>query len=44
MEVIWRIEVGDIPAFILVDDKGNSLPFGLDWTYIAYSIALSPSS
>jgi fumarate hydratase class I len=23
MEAIWRIEVKDFPAFILVDDKGN---------------------
>ena len=23
MEAIWRIEVVDFPAFILVDDKGN---------------------
>ena len=23
MEAIWRIDVQDFPAFILVDDKGN---------------------
>ena len=23
MEAIWRIEVIDFPAFIVVDDKGN---------------------
>jgi fumarate hydratase class I len=23
MEVVWRIEVEDFPAFIVVDDKGN---------------------
>ena len=23
MEAVWRIEVQDFPAFILVDDKGN---------------------
>jgi fumarate hydratase class I len=23
MEAIWRIEVHDFPAFIVVDDKGN---------------------
>ena len=23
MEAIWRIEVEDFPAFIVVDDKGN---------------------
>ena len=23
MEAIWRIEVADFPAFIVIDDKGN---------------------
>jgi len=23
MEAIWRIEVVDFPAFVVVDDKGN---------------------
>jgi fumarate hydratase class I len=23
MEAVWRIDVVDFPAFILVDDKGN---------------------
>lgn len=23
MEAVWRIEVGDFPAFVIVDDKGN---------------------
>ncbi|MBW1750519.1 MAG: fumarate hydratase C-terminal domain-containing protein, partial [Deltaproteobacteria bacterium] len=23
MEAVWKIEVQDFPAFILVDDKGN---------------------
>ena len=23
MEAIWKIQVKDFPAFILVDDKGN---------------------
>ena len=23
MEAVWRIEVRDFPAFIIVDDKGN---------------------
>jgi fumarate hydratase class I len=23
MEAIWKIEVEDFPAFILIDDKGN---------------------
>jgi len=25
MEAVWKIEVVDFPAFILVDDKGNDL-------------------
>jgi fumarate hydratase class I len=24
MEAIWKIEVKDFPAFIVVDDKGNN--------------------
>ena len=23
MEAVWKIEVEDFPAFILIDDKGN---------------------
>jgi fumarate hydratase class I len=23
MEAVWRIEVEDFPAFVIVDDKGN---------------------
>src|SRR6185295_12705388 len=30
MEAIWRIEVVDFPAFIVVDDKGND--FFAKWT------------
>ncbi|MFP7754385.1 fumarate hydratase [Thermodesulfobacteriota bacterium B35] len=29
MEAVWRIEVRDFPAFILVDDKGNDFFAGL---------------
>ena len=33
MEAIWRIEVEDFPAFIVIDDKGNDffkeLNFGM---------------
>jgi fumarate hydratase class I len=29
MEAIWRIEVVDFPAFIVVDDKGNDFFAGL---------------
>ncbi|HKH03779.1 MAG TPA: fumarate hydratase C-terminal domain-containing protein [Acidimicrobiales bacterium] len=25
MEAVWRIEVEDFPAFIVVDDKGNDI-------------------
>jgi fumarate hydratase class I len=30
MEAIWRIEVKDFPAFIVVDDKGNDFYDGLE--------------
>ena len=30
MEAIWRIEVVDFPAFIVVDDKGNDFYAALD--------------
>jgi len=23
MEAVWRIEVADLPAFMVIDDKGN---------------------
>jgi fumarate hydratase class I len=29
MEAIWRIEVIDFPAFIVVDDKGNDFFAGI---------------
>jgi fumarate hydratase class I len=29
MEAIWRIEVEDFPAFIVMDDKGNDFFEGL---------------
>ena len=29
MEAVWRIEVQDFPAFIVVDDKGNDFFAGL---------------
>ena len=33
MEAIWRIEVEDFPAFIVIDDKGNDFfkEFGMGW-------------
>ncbi|CAH2599462.1 fumarase A [Rhodovastum atsumiense] len=30
MEAVWRIEVEDFPAFIVIDDKGNDFYDGLD--------------
>ena len=30
MEAIWKIEVEDFPAFIVVDDKGNDFYEGLE--------------
>ena len=29
MEAVWKIDVVDFPAFILVDDKGNDFFDGL---------------
>lgn len=31
MEAVWRIEVKDFPAFVIVDDKGND--FFKKWTH-----------
>ncbi len=30
MEAVWRIEVADFPAFIVIDDKGNDFYDGLE--------------
>jgi len=30
MEAVWRIEVHDFPAFIVIDDKGNDFYEGLE--------------
>jgi fumarate hydratase class I len=30
MEAVWRIEVEDFPAFIVMDDKGNDFYEGLE--------------
>jgi fumarate hydratase class I len=30
MEAIWRIEVEDFPAFIIIDDKGNDFYDGME--------------
>ena len=41
MEAIWRIEVEDFPAFIVVDDKGNDF-FASVTTPVAFSITTRP--
>jgi fumarate hydratase, class I len=41
MEAIWRIEVEDFPAFIVVDDKGNDF-FAAVTKPVAFSIATRP--
>jgi len=30
MEAVWKIQVEDFPAFILVDDKGNDFFQSID--------------
>jgi fumarate hydratase class I len=30
MEAVWRIEVEQFPAFIVIDDKGNDFYDGLE--------------
>jgi fumarate hydratase class I len=30
MEAVWRIEVADFPAFIVIDDKGNDFYEGME--------------
>ena len=30
MEAVWKIEVVDFPAFIVVDDKGNDFFAGIE--------------
>ena len=41
MEAVWKIEVQDFPAFIVVDDKGNDFFDLLDKDYVATPVALS---
>jgi fumarate hydratase class I len=36
MEAVWRIEVVDFPAFIVVDDKGNDF-----FTEVATPVAIA---
>ena len=30
MEAVWRIEVENFPAFIIIDDKGNDFYAGME--------------
>lgn len=30
MEAVWRIEVKNFPAFIIIDDKGNDFYAGME--------------
>ncbi|MEO8267422.1 MAG: fumarate hydratase [Ilumatobacteraceae bacterium] len=41
MEAIWRIEVHDFPAFIVVDDKGNDFFDLVDKPYVATPVTVS---
>ena len=42
MEAVWRIEVEDFPAFIVVDDKGND--FFADTSKPTVQIGAGPRS
>lgn len=42
MEAVWRIEVKDFPAFIVVDDKGNDFFASVGGTPIAATISTRP--
>ncbi|HEX3088115.1 MAG TPA: fumarate hydratase [Ilumatobacteraceae bacterium] len=41
MEAIWRIEVQDFPAFIVVDDKGNDFFELVDKPFVATPVSIS---
>ena len=41
MEAVWRIEVEDFPAFVVVDDKGNDF-FAATSTPTITSIPVGP--
>ena len=41
MEAVWKIEVEDFPAFIVVDDKGNDF-FAETLKPLAMSISTRP--
>lgn len=42
MEAIWKIEVQDFPAFIVVDDKGNDFFASVGGTPVARTISTRP--
>jgi fumarate hydratase class I len=39
MEAVWRIEVEDFPAFVVVDDKGNDF-----FAEVSHPVALTVGS
>ena len=41
MEAVWKIEVQDFPAFIVVDDKGNDFFALVDRPYVGTPVAIS---
>jgi fumarate hydratase class I len=41
MEAVWKIEVQDFPAFIVVDDKGNDFFDLVDRPYVATPVAIN---
>ncbi len=43
MEAVWRIEVVDFPAFIVVDDKGNDFFDGINTPSSGKSLKVTPS-
>jgi fumarate hydratase class I len=44
MEAVWRIEVEDFPAFIVVDDKGNDFFAAPDESPVIRSIPVRPGA
>jgi fumarate hydratase class I len=43
MEAVWKIDVVDFPAFIVVDDKGNDFFAGLTGGKSAKGLKVVPS-
>jgi len=42
MEAVWRIEVEDFPAFVVVDDKGNDFFAEITRPRVSFGSALDP--